>query len=461
MSSENALRKIIRSYIKKEPLIKSNIGEIRLNTNSIGEGGTALVYTDVDEKYALKLLVENIYENESNVYKRFKQEFINLIELSKTENRIVEFFDFGYIEFSNDLGGSYKIPYILMKKYRKSLKEEFKGKVIKTLEELDDFANKIIDLVEVIHSRSIIHRDLKPDNIFITEKNEFVLGDFGISWFDENIYTKLAKTEKGDRLANLEFSAPEQFVKGALPKQTMDLFAIGQLIQWCATGKTIKGLGSEKIANKLGSEFYFYDLTVESLVQDNPDNRIQSINLLRTFMNNQRKNSNHLWLRFNNKSYNQTCELIEDWKTSSIIPSGMKIENIFGNIEQQLLSNEDFIFLVGSLFWQVEESDIFNFCITLQLDDLLNFNGDDIFLGFEIEFNRLSEDNHLFDFKYFEAEEFRASTDRFDIYDTERNYTRHSCLYSEINCLKTNENYQLLIWATNGTNYRLKKNSNT
>jgi serine/threonine protein kinase len=32
-----------------------------------------------------------------------------------------------------------------------------------------------------LHEESWIHRDIKPENIFLTEEDEFKLGDFGLS----------------------------------------------------------------------------------------------------------------------------------------------------------------------------------------------------------------------------------------------------------------------------------------
>lgn len=457
MPSDNTLRNIIRAYVKTNPIIESNLGQIELKKNTIGEGGTALVYTDKNEKFALKILVENITSKESNVYKRFKQEFFNLRKLSETDNRIVKFYDFGNIEFEDEEKVRYKIPFILMKKYEKSLKSFCKDYSPQTLDELEEFTEKIIDIVESIHSRSIIHRDLKPDNIFVTSELNYVLGDFGISWFDEKIYLKLAKTKKGDRLANLEFSAPEQFKKGTIPEVTMGLFAIGQLIQWYATGKTIKGLGTDKISDRLGSESYVFDLAVEKLVQENPNDRIQSINELRSFIVSEKINSKHTWLRHSNKTYDQICESIKDWEASSIIPSGYKIESLLANIDQQLIPSNHFVFLVGSLFWQVNESDYIDYIVNLQLDDFTNYENEDIFFNFEISFDRLLEDHPLFNFQYFEGKEFRAATDQFDIYDMRQNYRSRSCLYSEINHFTTNTRYKLLIWPDNGVKYRLSK----
>ena len=41
--------------------------------------------------------------------------------------------------------------------------------------------SQIVDGVITIHQASIIHRDLKPDNIFLDEKDNVKIGDFGLA----------------------------------------------------------------------------------------------------------------------------------------------------------------------------------------------------------------------------------------------------------------------------------------
>jgi hypothetical protein len=100
MPYKKTLREIVNNFIKSNTTIKTNIGDIIVNPKILGEGGTALVYSSKDDQYAIKFLIEDVSEKESQVFKRFYQEFLNLSILSKNEHKIVQIYDFGYIYFS-------------------------------------------------------------------------------------------------------------------------------------------------------------------------------------------------------------------------------------------------------------------------------------------------------------------------------------------------------------------------
>lgn len=70
------LRKRIIQHLKKNSAVKTALGEINIESKILGEGGTAIVYSSICQRYAIKFLVDDISKpRESQVYLRFKQEF--------------------------------------------------------------------------------------------------------------------------------------------------------------------------------------------------------------------------------------------------------------------------------------------------------------------------------------------------------------------------------------------------
>lgn len=457
------LRKRIIKHIKQNPAIKTNLSNITIESKILGEGGTAIVYSSICKKYAIKFLVEDISKpKESQIYLRFKQEFSALFELSKRERTIVEILDHGSIKIVGDEEEGkhiFIIPFIVMKKYFGSLKVLRKDISVEKLDDLDAFFSELINLVDIVHGKKIIHRDIKPENIFIDEREKMILGDFGIAWFDESIYQKLARTDKSDRLANFNFSAPEQFIPGTKAAFTMDLFAVGQMLQWYVTGKTIKGSGSPKISETLGGNAFYYDVIIEKLLQENPLHRPQNIEELRQLWILEKKNSWNNWLLYSNKDYCAFINTLQEWKNEDLIPNPKRADSILVNLYEEILQTNEILFLLGSMFFSGSKSDFIDYSWDHNLGLLVNYHQEDIFESFEAEFSKIGQDGIYFDFKKFESDALTVKTDNFILYyfDQDDRKQTFSCLYSEITNNPTGEVYLLLVLNDDRLSYRLKR----
>lgn len=261
------LKKIIVEFIKREKKIDSELGTIFIK-EKIGEGGNALVYKAEfgKNKVALKVLAE---EKDSSKYKRFLTEFREIVQLAETK-AVVPIYYFGHLDI-----GEKKFPYMVMKKYPNTLKSWRACNPINDFESFAPLLTNLLNIVSVIHEKNIIHRDLKPENILVSESGEMVLADFGISWFDSEMYARLVHTRQGDRMANFDFSAPEQFIKGSEPHPTMDIFALGQLITWLITGGVARG--NRTALTTKDSSYAVIESVVSMMLNREPKQRQQSI----------------------------------------------------------------------------------------------------------------------------------------------------------------------------------------
>jgi outer membrane protein assembly factor BamB len=95
-----------------------------------------------------------------------------------------------------------------------------------------------------IHRAGLVHRDLKPGNIILTSSGPRVI-DFGIARPDD----ATAITRVGTVLGTPGFMAPEQ-VRGAVAGSAADVFALGAVLAFAATGREPFGSGERDVVLK-------------------------------------------------------------------------------------------------------------------------------------------------------------------------------------------------------------------
>ena len=93
--------------------------------------------------------------------------------------------------------------------------------------------------LQAIHAAGVVHRDLKPSNVLLAPDGPRVI-DFGIARAAED--TELTGT--GHRVGSAHSMAPEQ-VAGEPVTAAADVFALGALAVYAATGRAAFGAGPE------------------------------------------------------------------------------------------------------------------------------------------------------------------------------------------------------------------------
>ena len=112
--------------------------------------------------------------------------------------------------------------------------------------------------------RSVIHRDIKPQNIILGRNGSIYLIDFGI-----------AREQKRQRrqdtyiILTLDYASPEQYgFEQTTPLS--DIYSLGVIILYLATGQTIRSDLESQITNNRLREL------IEECIAFNPKARIQS-----------------------------------------------------------------------------------------------------------------------------------------------------------------------------------------
>ncbi|WP_308187623.1 bifunctional serine/threonine protein kinase/MFS transporter [Streptomyces sp. DH8] len=102
-------------------------------------------------------------------------------------------------------------------------------------------ANRLALALHDVHEAGLLHRDLKPGNVLITVDGPRLI-DFGIARALERTDDAGSLTVTGMLVGSPGFMSPEQARGGALTRAS-DLFCLGEVLVYAATGRLLFGAG--------------------------------------------------------------------------------------------------------------------------------------------------------------------------------------------------------------------------
>jgi serine/threonine protein kinase len=136
---------------------------------------------------------------------------------------IVRYYDSHINEYNDPVTGQLRFDVFILMEYLTSFPDLLSRHDF-TLRDVFSLGLDIASALRVCHENGVIHRDVKDDNIFVTEKGRFKLGDFGVS-------KKLDGRSRAESMKGTPaYIAPEVYMGRGAYTKSVDLYSLGMVL---------------------------------------------------------------------------------------------------------------------------------------------------------------------------------------------------------------------------------------
>lgn len=259
----------------------------------LGCGGFGMTYIALDLKEEKRVAIKEFFPSE--VVTRFMgNTFVQVINDSNEEA-----FKHGLSSFINEARTVYKFnnnPNIISvhdlfeENYTAYFVMEYlDGQTFKSY--LDDNDGKIdivealnvllplFDVLTEIHGHKLIHRDISPDNIYITNKKEIKLIDFGSARFAIE-----EKSQNLSQIVKFSYSPIEQFLTKGKQGPWTDVYSLAATIYRAITGERVLNSTDRAVKDELKSPLQlgikiepYINKALMTALQVSPDTRYKTV----------------------------------------------------------------------------------------------------------------------------------------------------------------------------------------
>jgi dienelactone hydrolase len=214
-------------------MIGRTVGHYRI-TATLGEGGMGVVYEAEDlrlpRRVALKFLPAR-HLGDHAARERFER-----------EARAASVLSHPHICVLHDVAEHEGQPFLVMERLQGTSLRDRLQKGLLAGEEILRIGAQVADALDAAHAAGIVHRDVKPANLFLTDRGDAKVLDFGVARLGpvggdarSEVPTLEKLTSPGSAVGTAAYMSPEQ-VLGRPADARSDIFSLGVVLYEMATG---------------------------------------------------------------------------------------------------------------------------------------------------------------------------------------------------------------------------------